>query len=57
MGVEPDAHSRRQKVAQDHLQDAAVEEVLDLGWSIAMLVVIIAMTVVSWLAAASVATA
>ncbi len=28
---------------------------LDLGWSLAMLVVIIAMTVVSWLAAASVA--
>ena len=30
---------------------------LDLGWSIAMLVVIVAMTVVSWLAAASAASA
>ena len=28
---------------------------LDLGWSLAMLVVIIAMTVVSWLAAAAAA--
>ncbi|WP_353827951.1 YggT family protein [Agromyces sp. SYSU T0242] len=30
---------------------------LDLGWSVAMLVVIIAMTVVSWLAAGAAATA
>ena len=28
------AHSRRQKLAQYHLQDAAVEKVLDLGRSI-----------------------